>query len=248
VLGLPAFVLSFPSRLPSRLPSSVFRLSRGLIDAAAAVLIGPLCAACREPLDHPTRGAVCNECWTAVAPLTPRGIEAFPPHIHAAAAIGPYDGRLRDVIQALKYDRRPTIAKHLARLMRDAGVGVLEGADGVVPVPLHRSRERTRGFNQAAELALHLGVPVQNVLLRTRKTATQADLPAGKRHANVRGAFTSRGRCGIRGKVLVLVDDVCTTGATLNACAEVLLEAGAVNVRALVAARAPLIKGNARPR
>jgi ComF family protein len=132
--------------------------------------------------------------------------------------------------------------------MRDAGVGVLDGADGVVPVPLHRSRERTRGFNQAAELALHLGLPVRNVLRRTRKTATQADLPAGKRRANVEGAFASHGIRGIRGKVLVLVDDVCTTGATLNACAEVLLDAGAVQVRALVAARAALIKADATPR
>jgi len=219
---------------------------RLLADSVAAALLGPLCAGCGEPLEHPTQGAVCSECWTAIAPLTPRGIEAFPPQIHAAAAIGPYEGRLRDVIQALKYDRRPTIAKHLARLMRVAGADVLDGADALVPVPLHRSRERTRGFNQARELAVHLGPPVHDLLVRRRNTATQADLPAGKRHANVRGAFTSRelhgmhGIHGMRGMVLVLVDDVCTTGATLNACAEVLLDAGAAEIRALVAARAAL--------
>jgi ComF family protein len=223
---------------------------RLLADSVAAILLGPLCAACGEPLEQATRGAVCSGCWTAIAPLTPRGIEAFPPHIHAAAAIAPYAGRLRDVIQALKYDRRPTIAKHLARLMRVAGADVLDGVDALVPIPLHRSRERTRGFNQARELASHLGPPVLDVLVRTRKTATQADLPAGKRHANVRGAFASReirGIRGIRGKVLVLVDDVATTGATLNACAEVLLDEGAAEVRALVAARAPL-KSAAKPR
>ncbi len=223
---------------------------RLLADAAAAVLLSPLCAACGEPLDHPTRGAVCGTCWTAIAPLTPRGIEALPPHIHAAAAIGPYEGRLRDVIQALKYDRRPTIAKHLARLMRGAGADVLDGADAVVPVPLHRSRQRTRGFNQAHALARHLGLPVQELLVRTRKTATQADLPAGKRHANVSGAFSSHvhGAHGIDGMVLVLVDDVCTTGATLNACAEVLLDGGAAEVRALAAARASLTRGDSRRR
>ena len=223
---------------------------RLLADSVAVVFLAPLCAACREPLDHPTRGAVCGACWRAIAPLTPRGIDAFPPHIHAAAAIGPYDGRLRDVIQALKYDRRPTIGKHLGRLMREAGGEILSGADLVVPVPLHRSRERTRGFNQARELAAHLGVPVSNALLRTRKTATQADLPAAKRHANVRGAFGHgvHRLHGVRGMVLVLVDDVATTGATLNACAEVLLDAGAAEVRALVAARAALVKRDASTR
>lgn len=124
--------------------------------------------------------------------------------------------------------------------MRDAGAEVLAGADAVIPVPLHASRERSRGFNQARELARHLGVPVLDALVRTRKTSAQADLPKTKRDANVRGAFGVKAGVDVAGLVLVLVDDVSTTGATLNACAEPLLAAGAAEVRALTAARAPL--------
>ena len=124
--------------------------------------------------------------------------------------------------------------------MRDAGVSVLGDADAVVPVPLARARHRSRGFNQARELARHLSLPVLEALTRVRDTAPQADLPAAKRAANVRGAFSLRPGVSIDGLVLVLVDDVSTTGATLNACAAVLLDGGAKEVRALTAARAPL--------
>jgi len=156
-----------------------------------------------------------------------------------STALGPYDGRLRDVVQALKYGARSTIAKHLARRMRTSGAAALEGADAVVPVPLHRSRERRRGFNQARELGRHLGLPLRDVLVRTRRTGVQADLPAAKRHENVRGAFAMRtAEAPVKDLIVVLIDDVSTTGATLNACAAVLLDAGAAEVRALTAARA----------
>jgi ComF family protein len=180
---------------------------------------------------------VCDRCWSAIEPLSPRGCEPLPPFISRSAAIGPYDGRLRDIVQALKYDRRPTIARHLAERMRAAGREVLAGANLVVPVPLHRSRQRARGFNQAHSLARHLGLPVSDALVRTRKTETQADLPAARRQANVRGAFALQPHAAIAGRLVVLIDDVSTTGATLNACASVLLEGGAADVRALTAAR-----------
>jgi ComF family protein len=204
------------------------------------VLLAPSCASCRQPLDHPTHGAVCGSCWGAIDAAAALRPEPLPPHIFSAAAIGRYDGRLRDVIHAFKYDARPTIARHLSRRMARAGAALLDAADAVVPVPLHRSRERTRGFNQARELARHLGAPMRDDLIRTRRTGTQADLPAGKRQANVRGAFALAPRATVDGLVIVLVDDVSTTGATLNACASVLLEAGAAEIRALTAARAPL--------
>ena len=158
--------------------------------------------------------------------------------VSLARAVGPYEGSLRAIVHALKYDGRPTLARHLAARMRNAGVDVLAGADLAVPVPLHRSRERARGFNQARELGRHLGIPVADALVRTRRTPSQADLPAARRHANVRGAFEWRQSVAVKRRTIVLVDDVSTTGATLNACARALLDAGAAEVRALTAARA----------
>jgi ComF family protein len=165
------------------------------------------------------------------------------PSVALARAIGPYEGSLRSIVHALKYQGRQTIAMPLALRMRAAGREVLAGADAVVPVPLHRSRERRRGFNQARELARHLGLPVLDGLCRVRKTAAQADLPAARRHANVRGAFaTCVPEEMLEDLTLVLVDDVSTTGATLNACATTLVAAGAREVRAVTAARAVTLR------
>ena len=225
------------------------------------MLLAPICAACRRPLDYPTRGAVCPPCWASIVPITPPCCrtcgDALPawrvrsvaeaqcprcrrrePLVSLARAIGPYEGTLRAVVHALKYDGRQTIARHLAARMREAGREVLDGADLIVAVPLHRSRERARGFNQARELGRHLGLPIADALARTRRTPSQADLPAARRHANVRGAFEWRRSVAVQGRTIVLVDDVSTTGATLNACAGTLLDAGAADVRALTAARA----------
>jgi len=149
----------------------------------------------------------------------------------------PYDGALRAIVHALKYEGRRSLARPLGRLMRERGADMLAGAAWVVPVPLHASRRRHRGFNQAAEIAGHLTIPVVLALTRTRATASQTDLPAEARHANVKNAFALRRRVDVRGQLVVLVDDVSTTGATLDACARVLLEAGAREVRALTAAR-----------
>ena len=237
--------------------------ARSLADALLAVLLAPSCAACDQPLEEPTRSAVCAECWSAIRPLNPplcetcgdalpswRAISAFeqqcarcrrlPRVITAGRAIAAYDGRLRDILHALKYDGRRSLAAPLARLMTAAGSRVLAGADFVVPVPLHFVRRHQRGFNQAEAIAAHLPLPSLSALRRRRWTATQTDLPEAQRHRNVREAFavTWRARRAIRGAVLVLVDDVSTTGATLDACARVLIEAGAKEVRALTAARA----------
>jgi ComF family protein len=234
---------------------------RACADALLAVLLAPACAACDEPLDAPTRGPVCGPCWSRVVPMTPPVCETCAEPLPSwrtisvdrgrcprcrrrttaiakARSIGAYDGALRDIVHALKYDRRRSLAAPIAALMCRHGAELLDGADLAVPVPLHRSRLRRRGFNQAADLARHLGVPWTDALRRTRATSSQTDLPASRRHANVRHAFAIRRRARVSGCCVVLVDDVSTTGATLEACATVLLEAGAREVRALTAARA----------
>jgi len=158
--------------------------------------------------------------------------------IDRARTVGEYSGPLRAIVHALKYDGRRSLARPLASLMRARGAPLLDGVACLVPVPLHPSRRRRRGFNQAADLARHVGGPVVHALRRVRATATQADLPAARRHKNVRDAFavTRRGR-RLAGATIVLIDDVSTTGATLDACARALKAAGVAEVRALTAAR-----------
>jgi ComF family protein len=211
-------------------------------------------------LESPTRGTVCGACWAAIVPFTPplcgrcgeplpswrtisleTGIcsrcRRAPSSIDSSAAIGAYDGRLRFIIHALKYGGHRSIAAPLGARMRSSGAAVLQGADAAVPVPLHRRRQRARGFNQAADLARHLDLPVAPLLRRVRATPSQTTLPAAERRANMRGAFALSRRTSVSGMRLVLVDDVSTTGATLEACASVLKDAGAIEVRAITAAR-----------
>ena len=229
-------------------------------DALLSVFLAPSCAACDKPLDEPTRGPVCQACWQAIHPFTPplcdvcgdplrswrvitdesracQRCRQTKHQVSRSRAIGEYDGSLRAIVHALKYDGRRSVAHHLAGLLAEHGDAVLAGADLVVPVPLHRSRKRTRGFNQAAEIARHLPVASAEVLKRVRPTVSQTDLPAAERHANVRNVFSKRRRADVNDLVVVLVDDVSTTGATLDSCARVLMESGAREVRALTAAR-----------
>jgi ComF family protein len=231
-----------------------------VLDAILAVALSPTCVSCHQLLEQPTGGPVCAACWRSILPLTPplcdrcgdplrtwRTTDPAAPctrcrrrrsHVDRARAIGAYDGALRAIVHALKYDARRSLARRLASLMRERGADVLSGATCIVPVPLHPSRRRQRGFNQAADLARALGLPVLEALRRVQATPTQTSLPAARRHKNVRGAFAmTRAGQTLGGAIVVLVDDVCTTGATLDACARVLKERGVVEVRALTAAR-----------
>ena len=226
-------------------------------EAICAALLSPPCALCGRILDEPTRGAICGQCWSTARLLTPPLCErcGYPVGgsgacvgcrelrvVDRARALGAYEGALRDILQALKYASRRSAAPALAALLRTRYGDILEGADATVPVPLHRRREWARGFNQAELIARSLGVPVRHVLRRRQHTPPQAGLTADERRRNVVQAFTPSIRARVqptlvRGAVLVLVDDVSTTGATLDACARVLKDAGAREVRALVVAR-----------
>lgn len=158
-----------------------------------------------------------------------------------ARAAGEYEGALRGVIHALKYSGRQSLARPLAERLRRRGRDLLESVDCVVPVPLHWSREYHRGFNQAREIARHLGPCMVDMLVRHRPTRPQVELAADRRRANVEGAFKLRRHwfrtSNVAGLRIALVDDVSTTGATLEACAQLLKESGASEVYALTAAR-----------
>lgn len=247
-----------------------------IADGVLSVLFAPLCAVCGAPVDRPRTSIVCSACWLAVQPVAPpschrcgaaltmmraatavceserwcRSCGESHSAIALARALGEYDPPLRKMLQVLKYEGRRSLATELGRwLQRDCGM-VLERADCAVPVPLHWRRRWARGFNQAALLADALGPPVVHALRRTRHTASQTTLPVERRQANVRAAFAVRRRmrASIAGACVVLVDDVRTTGATLEACAEALVRAGATEVRALTVARVAMRQPGARRR
>ena len=242
-----------------------------VVDALLAVTLAPTCAACTRVLERSTDGPVCALCWAAIGRLTPplcrtcggmlpswRAIDEAMmrcascrrrPHsaIDAGRTAGDYEGALRDIVHAFKYDGRRVLASRLGALMREAGSEVLANASCVVPVPLHPWRRFRRGFNQAADLAGALDLPVVHALWRTRATAPQTGLTAAGRRRNVRGVFSISPLLSPRvrrsllvDRIVVLVDDVRTTGATMDGCAQVLKKAGVAEVRALTAALAEL--------
>jgi len=230
--------------------------------------LAPVCVGCEAVLDRPLSGAVCDACWRAVVRITPplcvicgdalpatqdvcARCTASPPHFTLARSAGLYDGCFRNVIHAFKYNGRRPLAGPIARLMMDVGADVLDDVDAVVPVPLHPWRAFRRGFNQADDLAVCFGLPVWRALRRSRNGPPQASLPASDRGTNVGGAFSCRSMFGwsspwwarrLEGRSIVLVDDVMTTGATLDACSAALVAAGVRNVRALTAARAVTVR------
>jgi ComF family protein len=243
------------------------RVYRRILDAVVAVTLAPRCAACARVLESPLAGPVCDACWADVTPLLApfcricgdplpswRVISAalercprcrrIPGLVDAARSAGLYEGSLREIVHAFKYEGRRGLAAPLGRMMRAAGASILGDADLIVPVPLHAWRRIRRGFNQADDLARRLDVPVLHALMRVRPTTPQTGLTAAGRRRNVRDAFRvspflPRGtRRRLESRIVVLVDDVRTTGATLDACASVLKAAGAREVRALTVARA----------
>ena len=211
------------------------------LDAVLSIALGASCAACDGLLEHPTHGPVCEICWQSIAALPAPAFQVSSV-IDRAQAIGPHDAALRSIVHALKYEGRRSLAAPLAALIRARCQWALDGADIAVPVPLHASRRRERGFNQAQDLARALGLPVIRALRRVRATPSQTALTGIARHDNIRGAFAPSRlpwrRSPVERRIVVLVDDVSTTGATLDECARVLSAMGAGEVRAVTAARA----------
>ena len=220
---------------------------------------------CEQGLTGFTPAPVCPECLSALVPLEAESFctrcglpfeanlpasgdrlcglcRLAPPAFDVARSFGAYEGDLRRLIHLLKYDGMRPLAKALAAKMAPVAprVGTVEL---VVPVPLHRSRRWSREFNQAEllskELSRLVGIPSRpKCLRRVRSTPPQAGLSHRQRRENVRGAFAAADAACIKGRRVLLVDDVMTTGATLDACARVLKAAGARYVSSLTLARA----------
>jgi ComF family protein len=229
---------------------------------ALDLVLPPLCLVCRAPIG--AEGALCPACWSRVRFIAPphcarcglpfdesagpheicAGCAARPPRFDRARAVMRYDDGSRPLILRFKNADRLHAAPALARWLARAAGPLLHEAELIVPVPLHWRRLLRRRYNQSAELARALakvsGRPVSvDAVRRLRHTPAQGHLNPAERRANVRAAFAvpERRRALIRGRRVLVVDDVLTTGATLDAVARALTQAGAAAVDAVTLAR-----------
>jgi competence protein ComFC len=233
------------------------------LEAAVSLLYPPVCTICAGNVQ--AGDYLCNQCEAKVvrivAPFCQKCSEPFEGSvtseftcancahrtIHFDAAVSAYRGRgiVRQIIHEFKYGRqihlRHLVARWLHAALDDERIRGSEFAI-MVPVPLHATRQRERGFNQASLLAALLSaqtaIPSKPVLERIRYTTTQTRLDRSERMENLHNAFRLRKNADVRGLRVLLIDDVLTTGSTLSECARVLKRAGALSVHAATAARA----------
>jgi len=246
---------------PSRL-SQILSALRLPLRLALNTALPPLCPSCRDPVGG--GAGLCASCWSKLSPIERPFCEklgipftydpgpgiysmqaiADPPAYTRARAAVRYDEIARTMVHALKYGDRLDLAPVMARWMGRVGAELLGDADVILPVPLHWRRIWARRFNQSATLSQHLsrasGVPASfTALKRVKATPQQVGLSKSERATNVQGAFRvdADGKAEIARRHVLLIDDVLTSGATVDACARALLRAGARQVDVLVFAR-----------
>lgn len=230
--------------------------------ALVQTVLPPTCLACRKPAG--ASGGLCSQCWQGAGfierpycerlglpfsydsggPLISPSAFSDPPAFDRARSAMRFSDVARDLVHLLKYGDRLDLVKPFAIWMSRAGDELLREADALVPVPLHWTRLFQRRFNQSAALARAISgqrkvAVIDDVLTRVRATPPQVGLARDERARNVHGAFSveKAARPKVKGKRIVLVDDVLTTGATANACARVLRRAGASRIDVLTLAR-----------
>jgi ComF family protein len=235
-------------------------MGENVVKALLDLLFPPLCLGCRGAVGQ---AGFCAACWSALTFLDGPGCaccglpfavalegESFcagclakPPAFDKARAILAYDDNSRSAILALKHADRLDLVPGFSRWLSRTGRTLLEDCDLIVPVPLHRFRLWRRRYNQSAELARRLAGEWKRgydpfALVRPRATASQGAMSGAKaRRRNVLGAFKVPDPAKVQGKRILLLDDVLTTGATVEACARALKRAGAEQVHVLVLAR-----------
>lgn len=196
-------------------------------------ITGNLCPICgRAYFDSPAESHLCGNCL------------GNKPYFSCARAVASYETLILETIHQFKYGRNLSIGSALASFLADFSFPDFEFqvSSLIVPVPLHIKKLRERGFNQSLILANALGekqrIPVNFSLLKRRKfTLTQTGLNRTEREKNVKGAFAVSDKKKVAGKNVILIDDVYTTGATINECAKTLIKAGAQKVAVLTLAR-----------
>jgi ComF family protein len=202
-----------------------------------------LCSACKASIRllAPPYCQLCNRQLSSLGVCQP--CQRWPLQLNGLRAVGTYEGALRTCIHALKYNGQTRLAEPLGDLLASKYNASGLQADVIIPVPLHAERLQQRGYNQSKLLAQHcsqqIGIPIrEDILLRRRATSAQVGLAARERLQNVAGAFVcSPAFTGLLPHRVLLIDDVCTTGATLEACSGALFAAGIQEVWALVLAR-----------
>jgi len=195
--------------------------------------MSPHCTICGIPFVGAGGDHICGHCLL------------HPPQYDCARAALLHEGVARDMIHAFKYQYKTHLRRPLALLLLEgvSGFVAVQKPDVIVPVPLHRSRLRNRGFNQAVLLGQllsdRLSLPMlSNGLIRIRQTEPQIELSGEERKNNVKGAFAVGNSASIQGRRILLLDDVMTTGSTVNECAKELKKAGAVTVGVITVAHA----------
>lgn len=239
---------------------------RKALNSLASVFFPATCVLCKTIVEDLSLALVCHRCWGQVVPfqgpVCVRCGYAFPSsnlqvpsplcggcrrdyfQFDFARSYSDFQDPLKEIVHQFKYRAHPSLATPLAGLLFSAYSSHLRefSSDILAPVPLHKSRERERGFNQSLLLAKGFSrlahIPLRpHLLARTRATQTQAGLSRRARRLNLAGAFALSQKGEVSGKVVLLIDDVFTTGATLNECARLLKANGARRVNVLTLAR-----------
>ena len=229
---------------------AIAALLRAALNPFIDFIYPPVCLTCKHILAE-REERICSRCWDSFTTLDPSGgrisdirmrflMDGFVSDCLSCYSFEK-EGRFQEVIHLLKYGGMSSLGVQLGR---EIGRTIrsdqrFAAADLVVPVPLHSLKKRERGYNQCDYLCHGISevvhIPVErSLLVRTRYTESQTQLSVGKRKENVEGAFSIKPRCAamLKGKVIMVVDDVITTGATIAACARVIFEHGASSVLA----------------